>query len=154
MERYQHGLTKKKKLFKILYRCSRDRNFDVFLTGKAPFPAVVDMFGSVGGLVEIRAALLASRGFLTLALPYFSYKDLPSSTDWLYTVKILDYFKVFMYVHIFALKTSAMLMHKLYFRKCRFHSYIFVEIIVFINTILIDKIYRFIFFLCRKLFRG
>ena len=46
--------------------------------------------------MEIRAALLASRGFFTLALPYFSYKDLPSSTDWLYTVKILDYFKVFM----------------------------------------------------------
>ena len=75
--------------------------------------------------MEIRAALLASRGFLTLALPYFAYKDLPSSTDWLYTVKILDYFKVFMYDHTCALKTSAMLMHKLsfpYLYFCRNNS--------------------------------
>lgn len=27
--------------------------------------------------MEYRAALLASRGFATLALPYFGYKDLP-----------------------------------------------------------------------------
>ncbi|XP_048251944.1 acyl-coenzyme A thioesterase 1-like [Haliotis rufescens] len=37
------------------------------------------MFGSTGGLVEFRAALLASRGFVSFALAYFRYDDLPSS---------------------------------------------------------------------------
>ncbi|KAK3101148.1 hypothetical protein FSP39_001301 [Pinctada imbricata] len=45
--------------------------------GTGPFPAIIDMFGGIGGLVETRAALFASRGFLTLALAYFNYKDLP-----------------------------------------------------------------------------
>ena len=36
------------------------------------------MFGSAGGLLEFRAAQLASRGFVTLALPFFDYEDLPS----------------------------------------------------------------------------
>ncbi|XP_078262426.1 acyl-coenzyme A thioesterase 1-like isoform X2 [Rhinoraja longicauda] len=35
------------------------------------------MYGSVGGTVEHRASLLASHGFLTLALGYFGYDDLP-----------------------------------------------------------------------------
>ncbi|XP_016045354.1 bile acid-CoA:amino acid N-acyltransferase isoform X2 [Erinaceus europaeus] len=47
--------------------------------GEGPFPAVIDMFGSIGGLVEFRASLLASRGFATLALAYFAYEDLPTS---------------------------------------------------------------------------
>ena len=38
------------------------------------------MFGSTGGIVEFRAALLASRGFAVLALPFFLYEDLPKST--------------------------------------------------------------------------
>ena len=37
------------------------------------------MFGSHGGLLEYRAAILASHGFVTLALAFFSYKDLPES---------------------------------------------------------------------------
>ncbi|KAK7086944.1 hypothetical protein SK128_004858 [Halocaridina rubra] len=45
--------------------------------GKGPFPGVIDMFGSVGGLMEFRAALLASRGIAALALAFFAYKDLP-----------------------------------------------------------------------------
>ena len=71
-------------------------SFSLYLTivGKGPFPAVIDMFGGVGNLVEIRAALLASRGFLTLALGYLAYKDLPSTLDWLTSVKIIHYFKV------------------------------------------------------------
>ncbi|KAK6182152.1 hypothetical protein SNE40_009899 [Patella caerulea] len=40
-------------------------------------PGVIDMFGSSGRIKESRAALLASRGFTTLCLPYFSYSDLP-----------------------------------------------------------------------------
>ena len=36
------------------------------------------MFGTAGGLIEFKAALLASRGFAALALAYFAYDDLPS----------------------------------------------------------------------------
>ncbi|XP_035828114.1 acyl-coenzyme A amino acid N-acyltransferase 1 isoform X2 [Aplysia californica] len=47
--------------------------------GDGPFQGVIDMFGSSGGLIEYRAALLASRGFAALSLPYFKYKDLPAN---------------------------------------------------------------------------
>ncbi|XP_014788622.1 acyl-coenzyme A amino acid N-acyltransferase 1 [Octopus bimaculoides] len=42
------------------------------------YPAVIDLFGSTGSLIESRGALLASHGFITLSLAYFAYKDLPS----------------------------------------------------------------------------
>ncbi|XP_052834020.1 acyl-coenzyme A amino acid N-acyltransferase 2-like, partial [Octopus bimaculoides] len=42
------------------------------------YPAVIDLFGSTGSLIESRGALLASHGFITLSLTYFAYKDLPS----------------------------------------------------------------------------
>ncbi|XP_071788266.1 acyl-coenzyme A amino acid N-acyltransferase 1-like [Asterias amurensis] len=45
--------------------------------GPGPFPGVIDMFGTAGGLIEIRAAALASHEFASYALPYFAYKDLP-----------------------------------------------------------------------------
>ncbi|XP_072024027.1 peroxisomal succinyl-coenzyme A thioesterase-like [Amphiura filiformis] len=45
--------------------------------GPGPFKGVIDMFGGSGGLIEFRAALLASRGFAAYALPYFGYEDLP-----------------------------------------------------------------------------
>ncbi|KAI1891091.1 hypothetical protein AGOR_G00160330 [Albula goreensis] len=45
--------------------------------GPGPFPAVLDLWGMGGGLVEYRAALLASRGFASLSLAYFGHKDLP-----------------------------------------------------------------------------
>ncbi|KAL5013583.1 hypothetical protein ScPMuIL_007853 [Solemya velum] len=45
--------------------------------GDRPAPGVIDLFGMIGGLVEFRAALLASRGFVVLALAYMGYKDLP-----------------------------------------------------------------------------
>ncbi|XP_076015848.1 bile acid-CoA:amino acid N-acyltransferase-like [Genypterus blacodes] len=38
--------------------------------GVGPFPGVLDMWGGGGGLTEYRAALLASHGFVTLALDY------------------------------------------------------------------------------------
>ncbi|XP_078586105.1 bile acid-CoA:amino acid N-acyltransferase-like [Branchiostoma floridae x Branchiostoma japonicum] len=58
--------------------------------GEGPFAGVLDIFGSTGGLPEYRAALLASRGFAALALPYFGYDDLPN-----YISDIdLDYFEV------------------------------------------------------------
>lgn len=45
--------------------------------GEGPFPGIIDMFGSIGGLIEFRASLLASHGFAVLALAYFAYEDLP-----------------------------------------------------------------------------
>lgn len=47
------------------------------------------MFGSIGGLVEFRASLLASRGFAVLALAYFAYEDLPKEL----LEEDLDYFE-------------------------------------------------------------
>ncbi|TKC46379.1 hypothetical protein EI555_011059, partial [Monodon monoceros] len=41
------------------------------------FPVVIDLFGGIGGLIEIRASLLASHGFAVLALAYCDYEDLP-----------------------------------------------------------------------------
>ncbi|XP_053557081.1 acyl-coenzyme A amino acid N-acyltransferase 1 [Bombina bombina] len=46
--------------------------------GDGPFPGVIDMFGGIGGLLEFRSSLLASRGFASLALAYFAYEDLPN----------------------------------------------------------------------------
>jgi len=48
--------------------------------GTGPFPGVLDLSGG-GGLYEVRAAALASRGFATLALAYENYKHLPSDID-------------------------------------------------------------------------
>lgn len=55
--------------------------------GPGPFPGIIDMFGGVlPGCNEIRAALLASRGYATLALSYFGGEDQPVWSD----VKMLD----------------------------------------------------------------
>lgn len=39
--------------------------------GPGPFPGVLDMWGGGGGLIEYRAAILASHGFAAFALEYF-----------------------------------------------------------------------------------
>jgi dienelactone hydrolase len=65
--------------------------------GDGPFPATIDMFGTAGGLLEFRSALLASRGIASLALAFFAFEDLPKdlsggihmdyfeeAVDWLY----------------------------------------------------------------------
>ncbi|XP_069806675.1 acyl-coenzyme A thioesterase 5-like isoform X2 [Dendropsophus ebraccatus] len=57
--------------------------------GPGPFPAIIDLYGTGGGLMEYRASLLASHGFLTMALAYFGYEDLPDSLGGLF----LDYFR-------------------------------------------------------------
>uniref|UniRef100_A0A8C3U2U3 Uncharacterized protein n=1 Tax=Catharus ustulatus TaxID=91951 RepID=A0A8C3U2U3_CATUS len=46
--------------------------------GPGPFPGLIDLYGSGGGLIEYRASLLASRGFVTLALAYMSFEDIPA----------------------------------------------------------------------------
>ncbi|XP_031211629.1 acyl-coenzyme A thioesterase 6 [Mastomys coucha] len=45
--------------------------------GKGQFPGIIDLYGSVGGLCEYRASLLAGHGFAVLALAYFRFEDLP-----------------------------------------------------------------------------
>ncbi|XP_009869478.1 PREDICTED: acyl-coenzyme A thioesterase 1-like [Apaloderma vittatum] len=57
--------------------------------GPGPFPGLVDLYGSGGGLVEYRASLLASRGFVTLALVYMAFEDLPAMPE----VLELSYFE-------------------------------------------------------------
>ncbi|XP_028251116.1 acyl-coenzyme A thioesterase 4-like isoform X2 [Parambassis ranga] len=47
--------------------------------GPGPFPGLLDLWGGGGGLVEYRAALLASRGYVSLALEYFSAGELQSA---------------------------------------------------------------------------
>lgn len=49
----------------------------LFVPPGAPAPPVIVVGGSGGGLVEARAALLASRGFTTMALAYFNAEHLP-----------------------------------------------------------------------------
>ncbi|XP_050717952.1 acyl-coenzyme A thioesterase 1-like [Eriocheir sinensis] len=57
--------------------------------GDGPFPGVIDLFGFVAGLLEFRSAMLASRGFASLALATLGYDDLPATTDHM----DLDYFE-------------------------------------------------------------
>lgn len=45
--------------------------------GPGPFPAMLDLWGMGGGLVEYRSGLFASRGYASLSLAYFGHKDLP-----------------------------------------------------------------------------
>ncbi|XP_043929946.1 acyl-coenzyme A thioesterase 1-like [Protopterus annectens] len=49
--------------------------------GAGPFPGIIDLYGSVGGLLEHRACLLANYGFATLALAYFDFEDLPPGLE-------------------------------------------------------------------------
>ncbi|KAJ4927364.1 hypothetical protein JOQ06_015097 [Pogonophryne albipinna] len=45
--------------------------------GPGPFPAMLDLWGMGGGLVEYRSALFASRGYASFSLAYIGHKDLP-----------------------------------------------------------------------------
>ncbi|KAH0620664.1 hypothetical protein JD844_021335 [Phrynosoma platyrhinos] len=45
--------------------------------GDGPFPGIIDISGTGGGLPEYRACLMANYGFAVLALAYYSYEDLP-----------------------------------------------------------------------------
>ncbi|XP_053529220.1 acyl-coenzyme A thioesterase 2, mitochondrial-like isoform X2 [Artibeus jamaicensis] len=57
--------------------------------GEGPFPGVLDLCGSSGGLYEHRASLLARHGFAVLALAYFKFEDLPKYLDEVH----LEYFE-------------------------------------------------------------
>ncbi|KAK7086945.1 hypothetical protein SK128_004859 [Halocaridina rubra] len=66
---------------RIPIRTGRVRGALYIPPGPGPFPGIVDMFGSVGGLFEFRSAMLASRGFACLALAVFLYDDLPNTSE-------------------------------------------------------------------------
>uniref|UniRef100_A0A3B4X2U4 Bile acid-CoA:amino acid N-acyltransferase-like n=1 Tax=Seriola lalandi dorsalis TaxID=1841481 RepID=A0A3B4X2U4_SERLL len=45
--------------------------------GPGPFPAMLDLWGMGGALVEYRSALFASRGYASLSIAYIGHKELP-----------------------------------------------------------------------------
>ncbi|XP_070958249.1 acyl-coenzyme A thioesterase 1-like isoform X4 [Oncorhynchus clarkii lewisi] len=45
--------------------------------GQGPFPGVLDVYTLGGGISEVRASLLANKGFVVLALAYYGFQDLP-----------------------------------------------------------------------------
>ncbi|KAK5849040.1 hypothetical protein PBY51_008715 [Eleginops maclovinus] len=47
--------------------------------GPGPFPGLLDMWGGGGGLLEYRAALLASHGYASMALMYFDPSEINSA---------------------------------------------------------------------------
>ncbi|XP_060579565.1 bile acid-CoA:amino acid N-acyltransferase-like isoform X2 [Ruditapes philippinarum] len=49
--------------------------------GKGPFPSLVDMFGGLVSIIETRAALLASHGYVTMALSYMHVRSKPGFED-------------------------------------------------------------------------
>ncbi|CAL1536299.1 unnamed protein product [Lymnaea stagnalis] len=62
--------------------------------GPGPFPAVLDMFGFSGGIIELRSALLASHGFASLTLGYVDLPGLPQREhhlDFNYFLKAFDW---------------------------------------------------------------
>ncbi|XP_049626385.1 acyl-coenzyme A thioesterase 6-like isoform X18 [Suncus etruscus] len=70
-------------------RAGRVRGTLFLPPGAGPFPGIIDLFGSGGGLCEYRASLLAGHGFAVLALAYFRFEDLPKQLD----ILNLDYFE-------------------------------------------------------------
>ncbi|XP_069453118.1 acyl-coenzyme A thioesterase 6 [Ovis canadensis] len=58
-------------------RAGRVRGTLFLPPGSKPFPGILDLFGSSGGVCEYRASLLAGHGFAVLALAYFRFEDLP-----------------------------------------------------------------------------
>ncbi|CAD6185096.1 unnamed protein product [Caenorhabditis auriculariae] len=62
--------------------------------GDGPFPTVIDISGTGGGLHEQKGAALASRGFCVLSLAFFQYKDLPvwmNNVDLQYFEEAINY---------------------------------------------------------------
>ncbi|EGT30316.1 hypothetical protein CAEBREN_09253 [Caenorhabditis brenneri] len=45
--------------------------------GSGPFPTIIDISGTGGGLNEQKGAALASRGFVVFCLAFFKFKELP-----------------------------------------------------------------------------
>uniref|UniRef100_A0A8C6UQ03 Uncharacterized protein n=1 Tax=Neogobius melanostomus TaxID=47308 RepID=A0A8C6UQ03_9GOBI len=56
--------------------------------GPGPFPAVLDLWGSLGGLIEYRSALLASRGYASFFLAYYG-PEMPGPLDTINVVGVI-----------------------------------------------------------------
>jgi dienelactone hydrolase len=50
-------------------------------SGKGPHPGIIVLGGSEGGLSELNASFLATKGYAALALAYFNYEDLPQTLE-------------------------------------------------------------------------
>uniref|UniRef100_A0A8C9WK24 Bile acid-CoA:amino acid N-acyltransferase-like n=1 Tax=Scleropages formosus TaxID=113540 RepID=A0A8C9WK24_SCLFO len=59
--------------------------------GPGPFPAVLDIWGGSGGLVEYRSALLASHGFASMTLEYMPYEGRKSDVNMAYFEKAFGF---------------------------------------------------------------
>ncbi|XP_062407400.1 acyl-coenzyme A thioesterase 1 [Sardina pilchardus] len=57
--------------------------------GPGPFPGVLDVYIYGGGMNELRASLLANKGFVVMALAYYGHKVLPKAPNTL----DLEYFE-------------------------------------------------------------
>jgi len=63
--------------------------------GPGPFKGVIDIYGGTGGIVESKAAMLASRNFICYTLPFMRYQDLPpgpSGIEIEYFLEAIEYF--------------------------------------------------------------
>lgn len=70
--------------------------------GEGPFPAIITVSGSGGGVQENKAVLFANHGYVTLTLGYFAYEDRPKgilnipleyfekAADWLMKQDVVD----------------------------------------------------------------
>ncbi|KAG2457610.1 ACOT2 thioesterase, partial [Polypterus senegalus] len=63
---------------RVTVREGRVRGTLFLPAGDGPFPGIIDLGGTAGGLLEHRASLLASHGFAAMALAYFGFEDLPA----------------------------------------------------------------------------
>lgn len=61
--------------------------------GPGPFPGLLDMWGGGGGLIEYRAAILASHGYAALALEYFAPGEMETAN------MEIKYFEVITVLH-------------------------------------------------------
>ncbi|XP_041615506.1 dynein light chain 1, axonemal isoform X1 [Vulpes lagopus] len=66
---------------RVPVRVGRVRGTLFLPPGAGPFPGIIDLYGSGGGLCEYKASLLAGHGFAVLALAYFRFEDLPEYLD-------------------------------------------------------------------------
>lgn len=64
------------------------------VAGPGPYPGLLDMWGGGGGLIEYRSALLASRGYISLALEYLKPLEMQP------TELAFNYFEVCVFILI------------------------------------------------------
>ncbi|XP_002735233.2 acyl-coenzyme A thioesterase 1-like [Saccoglossus kowalevskii] len=70
-------------------KAGRVRGMIIKPKGRGPFPGIIDLYGTAGGLMEMRASLLANYGYAVLALAFCGYQDLPE----MFLQIDLDYFE-------------------------------------------------------------